>query len=202
MLFTRADKGGGSGGVPLKAKGQDLQVTGRFMKHTSKAVENGGITMSVFEGDSGKLLWKVEPRKKGDVYVETFKKSNEIKSPKIKGVMSDQITVELRLKPLLVEEQLLGGTYASIGTKCVFDVPSDGTLLVVTSVNMNLKSVDVTASDEDDAKGKANAKLTAEERQLTETTEAEERSPGKWRVKFSIYEKLFVRTPKPVKVIF
>jgi hypothetical protein len=204
VLFTRADKGGGGGsGAPLKAKGQEIQVTGRFMKRTSKRVETGGITMSVFEGDSGKLLWKVEPRKKGEVYVETFQKSHEIKSPKIKGVMSDQITVELRLKPLLVDEQLLGNvTYASIGTKCVFDVPGDGTLLVVTSVNLTVKSVDVTASNQNEAQDKANLKLSAQERQLIEQMEAEERSSGNWRVRFSIYEKLFVRTPKPVKVIF
>jgi hypothetical protein len=204
VLFTRADKGGGGGSAPPKPKARTIEVTGRFMKRADKPVESGGITMSVFEGDSGRLLWKVGSLKSKDMtYVETFEKSNEIKSGKIKGVVSDQVTVELRLKPRLVEEQLLGTPHASFGTKRVFDLPRDGTLLVVASVNLTSKSVDVTANDKGEAQDKANAKLSANERQLVETMEAEERSSGNWRVKFTIYEeRLLVRTPKAVKEIY
>jgi hypothetical protein len=116
-LFTKACNGGGSG-TATKSKGRTIQVTGRFMKRTDKPVIAGGITMSVFEGDSGSLLWKVGSLKSKDTtYVETFQGSNEIKTSKINGVMSDLVTVELRLKPRLVEEQLLGTPFASFGTK-------------------------------------------------------------------------------------
>ena len=74
---------------------------------------------------------------------------------------------------------------------------------MVASTNLTLKTVNVTANDADDARDKANPKLSDRERQLIETSEAEEVSSGTWRVKFTIYEeRLLVRTPKSVKEIY
>ena len=70
--------------------------------------------MSVFEGNYGRLLWKVGSLKSKDrTYADTFQGSNEIKTSKINGVMSDLVTVELRLKPGLIQEQALGTPFAS-----------------------------------------------------------------------------------------
>jgi hypothetical protein len=200
-LFTRAGNGG-SGGATRKPKGRTIQVTGRFMLRADKPLQFGGLTMLVFEGDSGRLLWKVGGAK-ANTYLDAFTKGNEIKTPKISGVMSDLVTVELRLKPRLIDEQLLGTPQVSFGTARVFELPRDGNLLVVATVSRTSLAVNVTASDEGDARDKANAKLSEEQRQVAETDEAEEISPGKWRVSFNVYEKrLLVRTPKSVREIY
>jgi hypothetical protein len=50
--------GGGGGGATRKAKGRTIQVTSRFMIGTDKPHRFGGISMLVYEGDMGRLLWK------------------------------------------------------------------------------------------------------------------------------------------------
>ena len=83
--------------------------------------------------------------------------------------MSEFVTVELKLKPRLVDEQAELGTPGSIpsfGTARVFELPRDGKLLVVPSVARSLVTVNVTASSKTDAIGKANEKLTDAQRSL------------------------------------
>ena len=138
-------------------------------------------------------------------YLDVFHHGNEIKTPKLSGVMSDLVTVELRLKPRFVDEQLMNvpQVHPSFGTASVYDLPRDGNLRVVASVARTLVTVNVTAGSEADAFGKGNEKLTDAQRRLSESDEAEETSPGKWRVSFWVYEKrLMVRTPKAVEEIY
>ena len=87
-LFAKAGNGGpGSGsGTVTKAKARTIQVTGRFMLHTDKPLKFGGITMLVYEGDIGRLLWKIGPLNDPVMkYVDAFTNGNEIKTPKIRA---------------------------------------------------------------------------------------------------------------------
>ena len=211
ILFAKTCNGSGSGsgsggGTVTKAKARTIEVTGRFMLHTDKPLKFGGITMLVYEGDIGRLLWKIGPLNDPVMkYVDAFTNGNEIKTPKLKGVMSDFVTVELKLKPRLIDEDLMGapGSMPSFGTARVFELPRDGKLLVVPSVARSLVTVNVTASNRDDAFLKGNQKLTDAQRKFSEIDDAVERSTGNWRVTFWIYEKrLLVRTPKSVREIY
>ena len=119
-----------------KPKGRTVQVTGKFMAGTDKPLKYGGLRMTVYEGDDGRRIWSSGGKSRAftDAFVDVNKPPrNKIATPKLKGISSDVVTVELEVKPNLVDQDLIGKN-ETFGTKRVFELRSDGDLTVVATV--------------------------------------------------------------------
>jgi chemotaxis protein histidine kinase CheA len=193
--------GGGAAGRSGSGKSTKVQVIARFftLKTTTQAggtydpFLGGSITMNVFDGDKGNLLWKPGSMNQLKVTYQDppTKQPNftEIRSPMLSGVTGDSVKVELKVRMLGPQSELDPQNYSQVnfGTAARFEVPTDGTLKVNVIVEVTEKQFTVDAKDEDSAMPAAAAMLTTkEERNLSMVKSVAKVGDGRFRVVLTI----------------
>jgi hypothetical protein len=117
--------------------------------------------------------------------------------------MSDLVTVELKVKPRMADEEISGVPQATFGTASVYELRADGTLLVVASLGIDARTVEVAATNVADAIQAAIQKLEPRQQALYFESTETDLGGGRFRVTFRIYnERFLVRTPRAVKEIY
>jgi hypothetical protein len=196
---------GASGGGP--AKTTKVQVIAIFMTDSASSRFRGGsITMNVFDGAKGNLLWKLGSMDQQKVtFQDAGVKSNIISSAMFSGVTGDSVKVELKVK-MLGPDHELDPTIPEVnfGTAARFEVPTDGTLKVAVDVETTSKEFTVDAKDEQSARDAASKMLTSiEEIHLARVDSAVDVGGGQFRVVFRIPTKrIRILQPKPIEVIY
>jgi len=205
-----ASPGGGGGGGALgggPGKTTKVQVIAIFMTDSaSSRFKGGSITMNVFDGAKGNLLWKLGSMDQQKVtFQDAGMKSNIITSALFSGVTGDSVKVELKVR-MLGPDHELDPTIPQVnfGTAARFEVPTDGTLKVAVDVETTSKEFTVGAKDEQSARDAAFKMLTSiEEIHLARVDSAVDVGAGQFRVVFRIPTKrIRILQPKPIEVIY
>jgi len=205
-----ASPGGGGGGGALgggPGKTTKVQVIATFMTDSaSSRFKGGSITMNVFDGAKGNLLWKLGSMDQQKVtFQDAGMKSNIITSALFSGVTGDSVKVELKVR-MLGPDHELDPTIPQVnfGTAARFEVPTDGTLKVAVDVETTSKEFTVGAKDEQSARDAAFKMLTSiEEIHLARVDSAVDVGAGQFRVVFRIPTKrIRILQPKPIEVIY
>jgi len=205
-----ASPGGGGGGGALgggPGKTTKVQVIAIFMTDSaSSRFKGGSITMNVFDGAKGNLLWKLGSMDQQKVtFQDAGMKSNIITSALFSGVTGDSVKVELKVR-MLGPDHELDPTIPQVnfGTAARFEVPTDGTLRVAVDVETTSKEFTVGAKDEQSARDAAFKMLTSiEEIHLARVDSAVDVGAGQFRVVFRIPTKrIRILQPKPIEVIY
>ena len=205
-----ASPGGGGGGGALgggPGKTTKVQVIAIFMTDSaSSRFKGGSITMNVFDGAKGNLLWKLGSMDQQKVtFQDAGMKSNIITSVLFSGVTGDSVKVELKVR-MLGPDHELDPTIPQVnfGTAARFEVPTDGTLKVAVDVETTSKEFTVGAKDEQSARDAAFKMLTSiEEIHLARVDSAVDVGAGQFRVVFRIPTKrIRILQPKPIEVIY
>ena len=206
--------GGGGAGRSGPGKTSKVQVTAIFMTDSASSRFRGGsITMNVFDGARGVLLWKLGSMDQQKVtFQDAATKSNVINSGAFSGVTGDSVKVELKVKMLGAESELdpksevnlNGYSEVNFGTAARFEVPKDNTLKVVADVETTSKEFTVNAKDEDSARDAAFKMLTSiEERHLARVDSAVDVGAGRFTVVFrSPTKRIRILQPKALEVIY
>ena len=206
--------GGGGAGRSGPGKTSKVQVTAIFMTDSASSRFRGGsITMNVFDGAKGVLLWKLGSMDQQKVtFQDAATKSNVINSGAFSGVTGDSVKVELKVKMLGAESELdpksevnlNGYSEVNFGTAARFEVPKDNTLKVVADVETTSKEFTVNAKDEDSARDAAFKMLTSiEERHLARVDSAVDVGAGRFTVVFrSPTKRIRILQPKALEVIY
>ena len=205
-----ASPGGGGGGGALgggPGKTTKVQVIAIFMTDSaSSRFKGGSITMNVFDGAKGNLLWKLGSMDQQKVtFQDAGMKSNIITSALFSGVTGDSVKVELKVR-MLGPDHELDPTIPQVnfGTAARFEVPTDVTLKVAVDVETTSKEFTVGAKDEQSARDAAFKMLTSsEEIHLARVDSAVDVGAGQFRVVFRIPTKrIRILQPKPIEVIY
>src|SRR5947208_2724574 len=206
--------GGGGAGRSGPGKTSKVQVTAIFMTDSASSRFRGGsITMNVFDGARGVLLWKLGSMDQQKVtFQDAATKSNVINSGAFSGVTGDSVKVELKVKMLGAESELdpksevnlNGYSEVNFGTAARFEVPKDNTLKVVADVETTSKEFTVNAKDEDSARDAAFKMLTSiEERHLARVDSAVDVGAGRFTDVFrSPTKRIRILQPKALEVIY
>jgi hypothetical protein len=199
--------GGGGAGVPGSTKTTKVQVIAIFMTNSaSSPFRAGEISMMVFGGAKGNLLWKPGSMNQQQKLTYQFaSKSNVISSGSLTIAPGDNVQVELRVRLLRAEHELTPQIpQVDFGTAARFEVPTNGKLTVGVDVETTRKEFTVGAKDEVSAADAAHRMLTSkEEMQLSVTDSATVVGPGRFLVDLLIPTKrIRIFQPKPLEVIY
>src|SRR2546430_8040936 len=206
--------GGGGAGRSGPGKTSKVQVTAIFMTDSASSRFRGGsITMNVFDGAKGVLLWKLGSMDQQKVtFQDAATKSNVINSGAFSGVTGDSVKVELKVKMLGAESELdpksevnlNGYSEVNFGTAARFEVPKDNTLKVVADVETTSKEFTVNAKDEDSARDAAFKMLTSlAQGHLARVDSAVDVGAGRFTVVFrSPTKRIRILQPKALEVIY
>jgi hypothetical protein len=190
-------KGGGSG------KTTKIQVIAKFLTNNSNdPLQAGSITMNVFDGEKGTLLWKVGSMDQQKVTWRIAKESNIIKSAMFSGVTGNSVKVELKVRLLVVEHEFDPNIpEVDFDKAAKFEVPAEGTLNVVVDVETTEKEFPVNAKDESSAGVAAKSMLANdEETRLSLIKSVTNVGAGKFRVVLTIPTKrILIHYPKPLE---
>jgi chemotaxis protein histidine kinase CheA len=204
-----ASPGGSTGsGSATKPNTKKAQVIAIFMTDSASSRFRGGsITMNVFDGAKGNLLWKLGSMDQQKVtFQDAAVKSNIITSAVFSGVTGDNVKVELKVRMLGPESEIDPQHYSQVnfGTAARFEVPTDGTLKVAVDVETTSKEFTVGAKDEQSARDAAFKMLTSiEEIHLARVDSAVDVGAGQFRVLFRIPTKrIRILQPRPLEVIY
>jgi hypothetical protein len=204
---TASPGGGGGAGRGGPGKTTKVQVIAKFMTNNANdPFKEGSITMNVFDGAKGNLLWKVGSMDQQKVTFQAAAlTSNIIKSALFSGVTESSVKVELRVRMLEadheVDPQIPEVTF---GTAAKFEVPATGTLNVDIDVEVTEKEFTVEAKDEVTAGDTARSMLASmEEIHLSSVKSATNVGAGRFRVVFRIpTKKILILHPKTLEVIY
>ena len=181
----------------------------KFMTNNANDPFKGGsITMNVFDGAKGNLLWKVGSMDQQKVtFQNATLTSNIIKSAMFSGVTENSAKVELRVKMLEIDHETnpdINIPVVNFGTAAKFEVPAKGTLNVDVDVEVTEKEFTVEAKDEVTAGDAARAMLAnMEEIHLSSVKSATNVGAGKFRVVFRIpTKKILILHPPTLEVIY
>jgi chemotaxis protein histidine kinase CheA len=199
--------GGGGAGVPGSTKTTKVQVIAIFMTNSaSSPFRAGEISMMVFGGAKGNLLWKPGSMNQQQKLTYQFaSKNNVISSGSLTVSPGDNVQVELRVRLLRAEHELTPQIpQVDFGTAARFEVPTNGKLTVGVDVETTRKEFTVGAKDEVSAADAAHRMLTSkEEMQLSVTNSAIVVGPGRFLVDLLIPTKrIRIFQPKPLEVIY
>jgi hypothetical protein len=200
-----ASPGGGTLGGP--GKPTKVQVIAKFMTNTANdPFKQGAITMNVFDGEKGTLLWKVGSMDQQKVtFQDATLTNNIIKSAMFSGVTANSVTVELKVKMLESDHQVDPQIpEVNFGTAAKFEVPATGTLNVDVDVEVTEKEFTVQAKDESTAGDAARGMLAnVEEIHLSRVKSVTNAGAGKFRVVFRIPTKrILILHPPTLEVIY
>ena len=198
--------GGGALGGGL-GKTTKVQVIAKFMTdNANDPFKEGSITMNVFDGEKGTLLWKLGSMDQQKVtFQDAAVTSNVIKSAMFSGVTGNSVKVELRVRMLEPDHEADPDIpQVNFGTAAKFEVPAKGTLNVDVDVEVTEKEFTVEAKDEGTAGDAARAMLAnIEEIQLSRVKSATNVGGGKFRVVFRIpTKKILLLHPSTLEVIY
>jgi hypothetical protein len=204
-----AASAGGGGGILVRgpAIATKVQVIAKFMTNNANdPFIAGSITMNVFDGAKGNLLWKLGSMDQLKVTFQVAAQtSNIIKSAMFSGVTGNNVKVELKVKMLEGEHtsnpQIPEVTF---GTAAKFELPAKGPLNVDVDVEVTEKEFTVDAADEG-AAGDAARKMLAnmEEVELSHVKSATNVGAGRFRVVFGIPTKrILILRPAPLELIY
>lgn len=204
---TASPSRGGGAGVGGPGKTTKVQVIAKFMTNNANDPFKGGsITMNVFDGAKGNLLWKVGSMDQQKVtFQEAALKSNIIKSAMFSGVTENSVKVELRVRMLDIDHEANPDIpVVNFGTAAKFEVPAKGTLNVDVDVEVTEKEFTVEAKDEGTAGDAARSKLAnMEEIHLSSVKSATNVGAGKFRVVFRILTKrILILHPPTLELIY
>jgi hypothetical protein len=199
--------GGGGAGVPGSTKTTKVQVIAIFMTNSaSSPFRAGEISMMVFGGAKGNLLWKSGSMNQQQKLTYQFaSKSNVISSGSLPVSPGDNVQVELRVRLLGAEHEVNPQVpQVDFGTAARFEVPTNGKLTVGVDVETTRKEFTVSAKDEVSAADAAHRMLTSkEEMQLSVTDSATVVGSGRFLVDLLIPTKrIRIFQPKPLEVIY
>ena len=204
---TASPGGGGGAGLGGPGKTTKVQVIAKFMTNNANDPFKGGsITMNVFDGAKGNLLWKVGSMDQQKVtFQEAALKGNIIKSAMFSGVTENSVKVELRVRMLDIDHEANPHIpVVNFGTAAKFEVPAKGTLNVDVDVEVTEKEFTVEAKDEGTAGDAARSMLAnMEEIHLSYVKSATNVGAGKFRVVFRIPTKrILILHPATLEVIY
>jgi hypothetical protein len=169
--------------------------------------KKGSISMKVFDGAKGNLLWKPGSMNQQTklTYQNAVLTSNIIHSGTLPVSPGDNVKVELVVRLFEPEHELLPEIpQVDFGTAAIFKVPADGTLTVAGDVERTNKEFTVGAKDEGSATDAARKMLASkEEMQLAMLESAVDVGAGRFIVDFWIPTKrIRIVQPKPLEVIY
>jgi hypothetical protein len=200
---------GGGGGTLVGGPGKTtkVQVIAKFMTNNANdPFKQGSITMNVFDGAKGNLLWKLGSMDQQKVtFQDAALRSNIIKSAMFSGVTGNSVKVELRVKMLEVDHELNPRVpQVNFGTAAKFEVPAKGTLNVDVDVEVTEKEFTVEAKDEGTAGDAARSMLAnIEEIHLSHVKSATNVGAGRFRVVFRILTKrILILHPATLELIY
>jgi hypothetical protein len=199
-----ASPAGGTLGGPGKPK---VQVIAKFMTNTANdPFKQGAITMNVFDGEKGTLLWKLGSMDQQKVtFQDAVLTSNVIKSAMFSGVTGNSVKVELRVKMLQADHETNPQIpEVNFGTAARFELPAKGPLNVDLDVEVTEKEFTVEAKDESSAGDAARPMLAnIEEIHLSSVKSATNVGAGKFRVVFRIPTKrILILHPPTLELIY
>jgi hypothetical protein len=198
--------------VPGSTKTTKVQVIAIFMTNSASSRFRGGaISMKVFDGAKGNLLWKPGSMNQQQKLTYQFagtptsNVSNVIRSGSLPVSPGDNVKVELLVRLLGPDHEMNPQIpQVDFGTAARFEVPTDGTLTVAVDVETTRKEFTVGAKDEVSAGNAARGMLTSkEEIQLSVVDSAVEVEAGRFLVDLLIPTKrIRIFQPKPLEVIY
>ena len=198
--------GGGTGGGG-SGKTTKIQVIAKFMTNNANdPFKEGSITMNVFDGEKGTLLWKLGSMDQQKVtFQAAVLTSHVIKSAMFSGVTGNSVKVELRVRMLEVDHEMDPDIpQVNFGTAAKFEVPAKGTLNVDVDVETTEKEFTVDAKDESSAGDAARSMLAnTEEIALSRVKSAINVGAAKFRVVFRIPTKrILILHPATLELIY
>jgi hypothetical protein len=202
-----ASRAGGGGALGGPGKTTKIQVIVKFMTNTaSDPFKQGAITMNVFDGEKGTLLWKLGSMDQQKVtFQDATLTNNIIKSAMFSGVTANSVTVELKVKMLETDHQVDPQIpEVNFGTAAKFEVPATGTLNVDVDVEVTEKEFTVNAANESASGDTARGMLAnKEEIQLSRVKSVTNAGAGKFRVVFRIPTKrILILHPPTLEVTY
>jgi hypothetical protein len=204
---TPSPGGGGGAGPSGPGKTTKVQVIAKFMTNSANdPFKQGSITMNVFDGAKGNLLWKLGSMDQQKVtFQSAVLTSNIIKSAMFSGVTENSVKVELRVRMLEADHEVDPDIpQVNFGTAAKFEVPAKGILNVDVDVEVTEKEFTVQATDESTA-GDAARRMLAniEEIHLSQVKSATNVGAGQFRVVFRIPTKrVLILHPQTLEVIY
>lgn len=198
---------GGGAGLGGPGKTTKVQVIAKFMTNSANdPFKEGSITMNVFDGEKGTLLWKLGSMDQQKVtFQEAVLTSNVIKSAMFSEVTGNSVKVELRVKMLQGDHEANPQIpEVNFGTAAKFELPAKGPLNVDVDVEVTEKEFTVDATDESSAGDAARPMLAnIEEIHLSHVKSVTNVGAGKFRVVFRIpTKKILILHPATLELIY
>jgi hypothetical protein len=200
--------GGGGAGGKGSGKTNKVQVIAIFMTNSGGSrFRAGEISMKVFDGAKGNLLWKPGSMNQQQklTYQDAAMTSNVIHSGSLTVSPGNSVKVELLVRLLGPDHELDPEIpQVDFGTAARFEVPTGATLTVAVDIETTRKEFTVDAKDEISAGDAARRMLASkEEVHLALVDSALEVEPGRFLVVFLIPTKrIRILQPKPLEVIY
>jgi hypothetical protein len=199
--------GGGGTGRSGPGVATKVQVIAKFMTNNANdPFKEGSITMNVFDGEKGTLLWKLGSMDQQKVtFQDATLTNNIIKSAMFSGVTGNSVKVELKVKMLETDHQVDPQVpEVNFGTAAKFEVPAKGPLNVDVDVEVTEKEFTVDAADEAVAGDAARGMLAnMEEIHLSHVKSVTNVGAGRFRVVFGIITKrILILRPPTLELIY